>query len=232
MTTTPYTENASGATPGGPSGDGSSDAKQKAQQAANEAADQAQHVGGVAKDQASQVADEAKQHAKGLLDDATSQVDDQARTQLGRLSETLRSVGGDLDDMAAGSDRDGVARTLAQEVATRARTLGEHLDGREPRDLLDDVRAYARRRPGTFLLGAVVAGVVAGRLTRGAKAGSDASGASSTSATQRPVTPVDPSGTGTTASTSYGDPSTGLREPGLDGLGSPAGTTPDLDGLR
>ena len=33
---------------------------------------------------------------------------------------------------------------------------------------LDEVRSFARRRPGTFLLAAAAAGLVAGRLTRGA----------------------------------------------------------------
>ena len=41
------------------------------------------------------------------------------------------------------------------------------MQAREPGYLVDQVRAYARRRPGMFLLGAAVAGVVAGRLTTG-----------------------------------------------------------------
>jgi hypothetical protein len=44
------------------------------------------------------------------------------------------------------------------------------LQNREPADLLEEVRSYARRKPGTFLLGAALAGVVAGRLTSGIKA--------------------------------------------------------------
>ena len=43
------------------------------------------------------------------------------------------------------------------------------LEQREPADLLDEVRNFARRRPGTFLIGAAVAGLAAGRLTRGLK---------------------------------------------------------------
>lgn len=35
--------------------------------------------------------------------------------------------------------------------------------------MVDQVRGFARRRPGTFLLGALALGVVAGRLGRGAK---------------------------------------------------------------
>jgi hypothetical protein len=80
----------------------------------------------------------------------------------------LRSVGDDLENMASHSDG-GTASGLVREAADRARALSSRLDGREPRELLDDVRGFARRRPGTFLLGALVAGVVAGRLTRGAK---------------------------------------------------------------
>ncbi|GAB3951736.1 hypothetical protein GCM10027614_54210 [Micromonospora vulcania] len=42
--------------------------------------------------------------------------------------------------------------------------------------MLDDVRTYARRHPGTFLAGAAVAGLLVGRLTRGLTAsGSDGS---------------------------------------------------------
>ena len=46
--------------------------------------------------------------------------------------------------------------------------LAGWLDQRDPGELLDEVRGIARRKPGTFLLGALAAGVVAGRLTRGA----------------------------------------------------------------
>jgi hypothetical protein len=45
--------------------------------------------------------------------------------------------------------------------------MADWLEQREPGDLLDEVRRFARRRPGAFVLGALVAGVVAGRMTRG-----------------------------------------------------------------
>jgi hypothetical protein len=45
--------------------------------------------------------------------------------------------------------------------------LADWLDGREPGQLLDEARNFARRRPGVFLVGALAAGVVAGRMTRG-----------------------------------------------------------------
>jgi hypothetical protein len=49
------------------------------------------------------------------------------------------------------------------------------LSDHEPGDLLDQVRQFARRRPGAFLLGAALVGIIAGRLTRGAASASDSS---------------------------------------------------------
>jgi len=70
-----------------------------------------------------------------------------------------------------GGPAPGLAADVAREVAERARSLGSRLDGREPGELLEDVRDFARRRPGMFLLGALAAGMVAGRLVKGATEG-------------------------------------------------------------
>jgi gas vesicle protein len=166
---------------GSGSGDDSSStsAKDRATQAAGTAADEGRHVAGVAQDEARKVASEATDQVQNLLSQATSQVEEQSRTQRDRLVETMRTFGDDLDNMASQNDG-GMAADVAHDVADRVRRLTSHLDGREPRELLDDVRSFARRKPGTFLLGALVGGMVAGRLTRGAKAAHDApsSGAS------------------------------------------------------
>ncbi len=79
----------------------------------------------------------------------------------------------------------GLAADVAHQVAERARSLSRHLDGREPSELLDDVRRFARQRPGTFLLGALAAGVIVGRLARGTK---DAIDAAEGRRTLRPTT--------------------------------------------
>lgn len=164
---------------------GSDDKKEQAKQAAGTAAGEAKqtagtakaeagNVAGVAKDEARNVVEEGKQQAAGLIDEAMSQVDEQARTQRDRVVQTLRSFGDDLEKMASGEQPDsGMAQDLARQVADRARDFSSRMDGREPTELLDEVRSFARRRPGTFLLGAVAAGVVAGRLTRGAKKAKD-----------------------------------------------------------
>ena len=148
-------------------------AKEQAKHAADEAAGESRHVAGVAKEEARGLADEAKQQARGLLDDARTQFDDQSRTQRDRVVDTLRAFSDDLEQMASQGGRMGMATDLTRQVAGRARDLSSRLDGREPTELLDDVRRYARSNPGTFLLGALAAGVVAGRLTRGVKQSRD-----------------------------------------------------------
>jgi hypothetical protein len=183
-----YPDGSTAASAGGDVG-GSSGAKEQAQQVAGAAADQTRqvagtaaeetrHVAGVAQGEAAKVASEATSQVRGLVSEATSQVEDQSRTQLGRLAETLRTFGEDLEKMASQSD--GPAAGLAGEAADRVHGLASQLQGREPRELVDEVRRFARRRPGAFLVGALAAGVVAGRLTRGAKAAQDGTSSRST----------------------------------------------------
>jgi hypothetical protein len=57
-------------------------------------------------------------------------------------------------------------------------TFSSKLQNREPAQLLDEVRSFARRKPGTFLIGAALLGVAAGRLTRGIQAAHSDSGSS------------------------------------------------------
>jgi uncharacterized protein YjbJ (UPF0337 family) len=132
-----------------------------------QAKDQAKHVAGVAGDEAKSVAGDVREQARGLLDETRTQVQDQSRTQRDRLVETLRTFSDDLDGMAQQSS--GLASNAAREVADRARSLTYQLDGREPSELLDDLRSFARRRPGMFLAGAAIAGVVVGRVLRGTR---------------------------------------------------------------
>lgn len=143
-------------------------ARDEAEGLGRTAADASRHVAGVAGDQASAVAGEARRQAKDLLGEARTQAGEQARAGQQRAAEGLRSLAGELQEMSSGGDRHGPASDLAAQAAERIDGLAGWLDRHEPGDLLREVRTYARRRPGTFLLGAAVAGVLAGRLTRGA----------------------------------------------------------------
>ena len=213
---------------------GDADMKDEARQAAGTAADQAKrtagtaadegrHVADVAKDEARNVMEESKAQAQDLLQEARSQVDEQSRTQRDRLVGTLRTFGDDIEKMANGEQvSGGMAQDLARQVAERARDISGRIDGREPVELLDEVRSFARRRPGTFLLGALAAGVVAGRLTRGAK---DAQG-QETAGSETPLYD-DVRGTAAGAPTAgTGSPETPPAYPAGSGVGEP-GTTMD-----
>ena len=142
--------------------------KDQAGQAASTAVDEGKHVTAVAGEEAQKVAAEAKQQTRALVDDAKTQLEEQSRTQRDRVVQTLTGLGDDLGQMSQ-QGGSGLAADLVQQAADRVHALSSRLDGREPAELLGEVRDFARRKPGTFLLGALAAGVVAGRLARGAQ---------------------------------------------------------------
>jgi hypothetical protein len=140
----------------------------QAQEAASTASSEGKRMAGVAGDEAQKIVGETKRQVQALMDEARSGLQDQSRTQRDRLVETLGTLGTDLDRMAEQADT-GLASELVRNAAQRVRSVTGQLEGREPAELLDDVRDFARRRPGLFLLGALAAGVVAGRVARGAQ---------------------------------------------------------------
>jgi hypothetical protein len=209
---------------------------QQTQETGATATDEGKHVAGVAAGEARGVAAEAAHQARSVVDDAVGEVrgqlDDQGRQQKDRLAGTLATFGDDLGRMADGGS--GLAADLTAEVADRARALSRHLDQRQPSELLDDVRRFARQRPGTFLLGALATGVVAGRLLRGTKDAVEAAEAAGLSATHTPDPLATPS-RGTSlppmtesappSATGYSAPSVG---PGLPGAPSDPRTGPTV----
>jgi hypothetical protein len=146
-------------------------AKQGAADVSRAAADSAQSVAETAKTEAANVAAEVKTNARDLLHQAKWSLADQAGTQQQKAAEGLRSISSQLHSMASASDQPGVASDLVREAAERSSAVASWLDRRDPGSLLDEVKSFARQRPGTFLLLAAGAGVLAGRLGRGLSAG-------------------------------------------------------------
>jgi ElaB/YqjD/DUF883 family membrane-anchored ribosome-binding protein len=140
--------------------------KDEASNVASGAKDAAQKVGGTAKGEAAKVAGEAKAQAADLLKQTSSELKDQAGAQQKRVAGGLHSLSDELTSMADKSEGGGVAADLVQQVAGRAGSVASWLEDRDPGTLLDDVKDFARRRPGAFIGIAAVAGVLAGRLTR------------------------------------------------------------------
>jgi hypothetical protein len=66
---------------------------------------------------------------------------------------------------SSADDPDGPGAKVVRQAAHVVGGLGEHLDG-GTEDLLRQVRRTARQRPGLFLLGALGAGFVIGRMAR------------------------------------------------------------------
>jgi hypothetical protein len=141
--------------------------KDKATDAAQAAKQVGPDVVQTAADKATDVAHETGKQARDLLGEARDQVRLQARTQHRAVVGKLRLLGDELGSMTAGAQQPGVATEVVSQARERVHEIANWLDGHEPGDLLEEIRSFARRQPGAFLLGAAMAGVLAGRLTRG-----------------------------------------------------------------
>ncbi|WP_433952738.1 hypothetical protein [Curtobacterium flaccumfaciens] len=149
------------------SGSGKADAaKGAAQDVAGDAKEQAANVAGTAKEQASKVASEATDHAKQLYGQASENLKQQAGEQQQRAAGGLRSLGEQLGRMAENDDEQGVASKVVRDLSGRATSAAGFLENRDPGSLLDEVKTFAAKRPGTFIAIAAGAGLLAGRLTK------------------------------------------------------------------
>ena len=124
----------------------------------------------VAKSEVSNVAQEAKYQARSLVDQTRSQLREQASNQKSAFAERLHGWASELGSMASKADEPGPMSDLAQEASRRVGEISHWLENHEPADLLDEVKRFARRRPAAFLAISAAAGVLAGRVTRGAVA--------------------------------------------------------------
>jgi uncharacterized protein YjbJ (UPF0337 family) len=148
------------------SGSGKADAaKGEAKAVAGDAKDSAQQVAGTAKEQAGKVASEATGQAKQLFGQATSELKDQAGAQQQKAAEGLHAVSQQLTSMADSSDN-GLAQDIVRNLSGRAHGVASWLEGRDPGTLLDDVKHYAARKPGTFIAIAAASGLFAGRVVK------------------------------------------------------------------
>ncbi|MEV8148137.1 hypothetical protein AB0O52_08305 [Arthrobacter sp. NPDC080073] len=149
--------------------------KDEAGNVAAQAGDSAKNVVETAKAEVANVASEVNSSARDLLEQARLDLTDQADKQQQKVAAGLRSISAELQSMAAASEQPGVATDLVRQAAERSSSVAAWLEDRDPGSLLDEVKTFARQRPGAFLLLAAGAGVLAGRLSRGLSAGADGS---------------------------------------------------------
>lgn len=164
---------------------------------ANSAGEHAGDLAGTVKEQAATVASEVTAQTSKLVTDATEQLREQANTETQRAAQRIRGYGDELQALADGRPEDApTIRPQVERAAARANELADRIESRGPSGLIEDVSDFARRRPVVFLLGAVAAGFVAGRVIKAQKSRTESTPVERMHATpadvQRPAEPIEP----------------------------------------
>jgi len=129
------------------------------------------------------VRDEAQDHVRQLMattrDELRTQADERARS----VASGLRDVARQLSTMSDSVQGDGSLGGIARQASDRAGELAARLESGGVDAVRRDVSAMARRRPGTFLAGSLVAGFLAGRLFRDVQSVASSNGSQPTTST-------------------------------------------------
>jgi len=134
-------------------------------------------VTGTVRDQASQmnesvtagahdVAHEATQQARSMVHDVHESLRDRADQEASKLAQTLHTAANQMSSMADHAGEQSFASSLIREGGRASEKLASHIDDGGLERVMGDVRGWARRNPGGFLLGAAAIGFCAGRLAR------------------------------------------------------------------
>lgn len=155
---------------GAPTAEGASsgDMKERAVNTVAEVDAGAMYVAGVAGEEAANVAHDAKSAARGFFEETKSQLADQASSQQRRAAGALRSTGDELTGLASGTatGSGGMATSAVRALGQHTARAADWLEQREPADVVYEVRSFARRHTGAFVLIAVGVGIVAGRVSK------------------------------------------------------------------
>ncbi|MEN3362685.1 MAG: hypothetical protein V7637_6667 [Mycobacteriales bacterium] len=222
-----------------PAGNGTTEvAREQAAAVGQHAASAGGDLAQTTKEQGREVVAETSRQARDLAQEARTQLREQSVAQRDRATGSLRALGDELEQMAQRGGQSGTATEIAHQAAGRVRDVARFLENREPGDLVEEVRSYARRRPGTFLAGAAVAGVLVGRVmkaSRGAQpdTASGPAGPSGSDGRSGSASPSGPDGAGTgrpavPVQSGYPAPAAPpiQPEPGYGTAGYPTGAAP------
>jgi hypothetical protein len=142
------------------------------EQTAQAARAKAGAVAGTVKEETKNVAQEAQAQTSSALHKVQDDVRTRANDEATKFAQTLHATSRQLQSMAGAAGDDGVASSLVREGANATERLASRLDQGGVDAVMADARAFARRRPGAFLLGAVTVGFLTGRLVRNLSGGS------------------------------------------------------------
>jgi len=130
--------------------------------------EKASGVGSSLNDETRAVAAEAKDHARQVVHESRESLRSEASNQAARLATTMRDVSGQLSSMAQSQPGGGMAVDVSRQLSDAAKRAADKLETGGIDDVLTDLKQFARRRPGLFLVGAIGAGFAAGRLLKAA----------------------------------------------------------------
>ena len=134
----------------------------------------ARELAGTLKARAGEVTDELSSQGRSLVEETRSQLLGQARAGGDRVAGSIRRFGEQAQALAEGRPEE--APQLAEYAwraadscygaADRLHGLADEIETRGVGAVLEDLQGFARRRPGTFVLGAVALGFGVGRLVK------------------------------------------------------------------
>jgi vacuolar-type H+-ATPase subunit H len=137
---------------------------------------QASQVAGTATDEARDVMQQARAQAKSTARKMENDLRQRANEEASKFADTLRDASSQFESMAQCVGDDSLPANLVREGAQATRRLASHIDEGGIDRVMADVRSWARRNPGGFLLGAAFAGFVAGRVARNLSAAMNGDG--------------------------------------------------------
>jgi hypothetical protein len=181
-------------------------AQQEAAATAQQTRESGTEVARTVREQAGVVAGEAKHQAREVTGQVGQRIRDEVDQQARRLSGAVREWSDELASMSEGGTGSPV-RQLVRQVADGGRRTADRVEQGGVTGLVRDVESFARRRPGAFLLGAAVAGLLVGRATKAARQGAStgqqqrdeasdvsAPGAGAVEPANEPLGPLEPRG--------------------------------------
>ncbi len=145
---------------------GAQDAKAHAQDAAHDAGERAGDVKDKVRAQAQDARDRAQAEAKKGFEQGKGRV----VSQVNSVAQAFRKTGEQL----RGEDQGDLAG-YTERIADEVEKVSGYLEGKGLRDVIGDAETFARQRPGLFVGGALVVGLVAARFLRSSSTHTDTS---------------------------------------------------------
>ncbi|MDO4916066.1 MAG: hypothetical protein Q3974_00415 [Rothia sp. (in: high G+C Gram-positive bacteria)] len=143
--------------------------KVEAHQVKNEAVESGKNVAQHAKNVAGNVKDETVSQAQDLVGQLRDDLQRMVGPQQQKIAATVRTISDEIDALSRGEKpQSDYVTGLLGSASGYVNSVATSLEQKEPKDLLNDVRRFAARRPGVFLAAALGVGILAGRATRNA----------------------------------------------------------------